>query len=50
MQKIKFEMTIYLRILLQSHAWLSIYAKSKQSVQKYRFMHHIWENLDFDQN
>ena len=25
-------------------------ATSKQRVQKYRFMHHIWENLDFDQN
>ena len=25
-------------------------ATSKQRVQKYNFMHHIWENLDFDQN
>ena len=25
-------------------------ATSKQRVQKYGFMHYIWENLDFNQN
>ena len=43
MQEIGLEMKIYLKALLQSYT-------SKQIVQKYRFMHYIWENLDFNQN
>ena len=42
--------SIFTNITSQLSIAQYLLATSKERVQKYRFMHHTWENLDFDQS
>ena len=50
MQKIRLEMIVYLKKLLQSYPQLNIYLPEVNREFTNRDLCTIWENLDFDQN